>query len=54
MIIMDNVCKTYKISKRSAGFVEACKSLFRRNYEEIHALDAVSKLAQKKVVVQGG
>lgn len=42
MITMDNVCKSYKIAKRNAGFSEACKSLFHREYETIHALKNVS------------
>lgn len=42
MITMENVCKSYKIAKRNAGFGEACKALFHREYEEIHALSNVS------------
>ncbi|MBR2943164.1 MAG: ATP-binding cassette domain-containing protein [Clostridia bacterium] len=42
MIVMDNICKTYKVAKRNAGFKEAFKSLLSREYEEIHALDHVS------------
>ncbi|MBO5227958.1 MAG: ATP-binding cassette domain-containing protein, partial [Lachnospiraceae bacterium] len=42
MITMENVCKSYKIAKRNAGFAEACKALFKREYEEIHALKGVS------------
>jgi len=42
MIEMLHVCKTYRVAKRSAGFKEACKQLFHREYEEIHALDDVS------------
>ncbi len=42
MITMEHVCKTYKIAKRNAGFAEACKALFHREYEEIHALSDVS------------
>ena len=42
MITMENVCKSYKIAKRNAGFGEACKALFRRKYEELHALRGVS------------
>ena len=42
MITMENVCKSYKIAKRNAGFGEACKALFRRKYEELHALKGVS------------
>ncbi len=42
MITMDNVCKSYKVAKRNAGFGEACKALFHRDYEEIQALNDVS------------
>ena len=42
MIVMESICKTYKVQRRSAGFGQACRSLFRRDYEYIHALDDVS------------
>lgn len=42
MITMENICKTYKVAKRNAGFKEACRSLFHKEYEYIHALDNVS------------
>lgn len=42
MITMENVCKSYKVAKRNTGFGEACKALFHREYEEIHALNDVS------------
>lgn len=42
MIAVQNLCKTYKVAKRKAGMREACRSLFRREYEEIHALDHIS------------
>ena len=42
MITMENICKTYKVAKRNAGFKEACHSLFHKEYEYIHALDNVS------------
>ena len=42
MITMENVCKSYKIAKRNAGFGEACKALLHRQYEVIHALSNVS------------
>ena len=42
MITMEHVCKSYKVAKRNAGFGEACKALFHREYEEIHALKDVS------------
>ncbi len=42
MITVDNICKTYRVAKRQAGFREACRSLFQREYEEIKALDHIS------------
>lgn len=42
MITMKNVCKSYKVARRNAGFKEACKSLFHREYETIQALEDVS------------
>lgn len=42
MIEMHHVCKTYRVARRSAGFKEACRQLFHREYEQIRALDDVS------------
>ena len=42
MITMENVSKSYKVAKRNAGFGEAVKSLFHREYETIHALKNIS------------
>lgn len=42
VITVDNISKTYKVAKRNAGFKEACRSLFHREYEEIRALDHIS------------
>lgn len=42
MITMEHVWKSYKIAKRNAGFKEAWKALFHREYEVIHALKDVS------------
>lgn len=42
MITMEHVCRSYKIAKRNAGFGEACRALFHREYEVIHALNDVS------------
>lgn len=42
MITMEHVCKSYRIAKRNAGFSEACKALFHREHEIIHALNDVS------------
>ena len=42
MIKMEQVCKSYRIAKRNAGFTAACRALFRREHEVIQALDHVS------------
>lgn len=42
MIKVEHVCKTYKVSKRDAGFMSACKALFHREYEEVKALEDIS------------
>ena len=42
MITMENICKSYKVAKRDAGFQEALKSLFHKDYEQIDALKDVS------------
>lgn len=42
MITMENVCKSYKVAKRDAGFRAACKALIHREYEAVHALNNVS------------
>lgn len=42
MITMEHVCKSYRIAKRNAGFSEAWKALFHREYDIIHALNDVS------------
>lgn len=42
MIIMKNVCKTFRVSRRNAGFAAAARSLFHKEYKEIKALDHVS------------
>lgn len=42
MITLQHVSKTYKVSKRDAGFSSAFKALFHKEYEYIHALSDVS------------
>lgn len=51
MITMKNVCKSYKVARRNAGFKEACKSLFHREYETIPALTDVSFTINKGEMV---
>lgn len=42
MIELQNICKSYKVARRSAGLGEAVKSLFRREYTRVDALNDVS------------
>ena len=42
MITLQSVNKTFRVAKRQAGFGNAVKALFSREYEEIHALKDVS------------
>jgi len=42
MIEMSHVSKTYKVFKRDAGKVSVLKSIFHREYEQVHALNDVS------------
>ena len=42
MIELKNISKTFKVAKRSAGFVEAVKGLFKKDYTYINALQDVS------------
>ncbi len=42
MIELKNINKTFKIAKRNAGFGEAVKALFRKEYTYIHALNDLS------------
>lgn len=42
MIEVEHISKTFKVSRRNAGFSEAFKSLFHKQYECIKALDDIS------------
>lgn len=42
MIEVRDICKSYKVAKRDAGFRAACRSLFHKEYEKIQALDRIS------------
>ena len=41
MIELRGISKTYKVARRNAGFAEAARALFRREYEYVRALDEV-------------
>lgn len=42
MIKVEHLNKTFKVQRRSSGFLEAFKALFHREYEEIKALNDIS------------
>lgn len=42
MIEVKDLRKTFRVARREAGFSHAVRALFRREYDEIHALDGVS------------
>lgn len=42
MICLTDISKSYRVARRDPGFRNAVKSLFSREYNEIHALDHVS------------
>jgi len=42
MISLNNIKKTFRVTKRKKGAGAALRSLFRREYNEIHALEGIS------------
>lgn len=42
MIKVQHLCKTFRMARRGAGFGQAVKTLFHREYEEVKALDDIS------------
>ncbi len=42
MIEVSHLRKTFRVARRDKGFQNAVKALFRREYEEIHALNDIS------------
>ncbi|GHV66457.1 ABC transporter ATP-binding protein [Spirochaetia bacterium] len=42
MITVEHINKTFRVSKRKAGFTAALKALFSREYETVHALQDIS------------
>ncbi len=41
MIELKGICKTYKVARRNAGFSQAVKALFKKEYVSVKALDQV-------------
>lgn len=42
MIELHEINKTFKVARRNAGFSEAVKALFKREYDYVHALNNIS------------
>lgn len=42
MIELKNICKTFKVMRRNAGFNEALKAFFKREYDSVYALKNIS------------
>lgn len=42
MIEVKDLRKTFRVARREAGFSQAVKALFHREYDDIHALDGIS------------
>lgn len=42
MIEFNDICKTYRVARRESGLGNAVRSLFRREYNTIHAISHVS------------
>lgn len=51
MIHLEGICKTFRIARRQAGFSQAAKALFRREYALVHALRDVSFSVSKGEMV---
>lgn len=42
MIEFNDICKTYRVARRESGLGNAVKSLFKREYSTIHAINHIS------------
>lgn len=51
MIQVSNLCKSFRVAKRNAGFSQAVRALFHREYETIHALERVSFIINEGDIV---
>jgi len=46
LIEVNNLCKQFKVYKRQKGFANTAKSLFRREFETVYAVDNISLAVQ--------
>ena len=42
MIEFNDICKTYRVARRESGLGNAVKSLFKREYTTIHAINHIN------------
>lgn len=42
MIEFNDICKSYRVARREPGFCNAVKSVFKREYDTIHAISHIS------------
>src|SRR5688500_14332817 len=42
MIVLDGLTKTYRVANKQAGLRASIKSLFRREYRQVHAVSDLS------------
>lgn len=42
MIELEGICKTFRVARRNAGFGQAVKALFHKEYEWVHALQDIT------------
>jgi len=51
IICVKELCKSYKVVKRNSGFKNAIKSFFKREYEEIKAVDNITFTVKEGEIV---
>ncbi len=51
MIVMEEVSKAFRVARRNAGFGNAVRALFHKEYETIRALDRVSFAVEEGEIV---
>ena len=48
IINVKNLCKSYKVARRDAGFKSAIKSFFKRDYKTIKAVPLIMNLFDRR------
>ncbi len=50
-IQVDNLCKTFRVPEREGGFRASVRSIFRRRYRQVHAVDHVTFSVERGEIV---